>query len=104
MNKFAKIILEELESRSNGGAPVTVNYLADVAGINEKNSSCPLTRDIIRLMIDDGVCIGSNSQGYFLITNGKQCQQYLNSLMKRQIGISKRIQAVYDSAIKGGLL
>ena len=89
---------------SHTSAPITVKSIAMRALIDEHNDTCPKTRKIIRQLIDDGHCIGSTKDGYTLMSTGKEIQEYLNSLLKRQIGISRRIQAVYDSAIKQGLL
>ena len=84
--------------------PITAKHIASATGITELDDTCPKVREVIRQLINDGHCIGSNSKGYFLIQTGQECQRYLNSLMKRQIGISRRIEAVYNSAVKGGLL
>jgi hypothetical protein len=82
----------------------TANDLATFAHINEMSDSCPITRDLIRDMIDEGYLIGSNSKGYFLMTSAKEVQVCLNGLLKRSMGISRRIQAIYDAAQKNGIL
>jgi hypothetical protein len=38
------------------------------------------------------------------MTTGKEVQQCLNALLKRTIGINKRIQAIYDAAQAKGIL
>jgi hypothetical protein len=55
-------------------------------------------------MINDGELIGSNSKGYFIMKDGKEVQQCLNALLKRTIGINKRIQSIYDAAKLKGIL
>jgi hypothetical protein len=86
------------------GDPITAVDLALDNGIPETSDSCPTTRSIIREMIDEGMLIGSTSRGYKLMTTGKEVQQCLNSLLKRQMGISRRIQSIYDAAQSKGIL
>ena len=83
---------------------VKAETLAQTAYINETNDTSPATRGLIRELIDEGHIIGSTSKGYHLIDTAKEMQVYLNSLLKRQMGISKRIQAVYDAAQKKGII
>lgn len=78
--------------------------LARCSDIKETFDTCPATRGLIKELIDEGHLIGSNSAGYFLMDNAKQVQQVLNSLLKRQMGISRRIQSIYDAAQKKGIL
>ena len=86
------------------GGTYTAKDLAQFAIVHETSESCPNTRQMIFEMIDAGALIGSSSDGYRNLTTGKEVQQYLNSLLKRQMGVSKRIQAVYDAAKKRGIL
>ena len=81
-----------------------VNALAAGAGIAETMETCPVTRGLIRDLIDEGQLIGSSVNGYRMLTTGKEVQQHLNALLRRQMGISKRIQSVYDAAVKTGVL
>jgi hypothetical protein len=83
---------------------LTANQLARFACINEMSDTCPITRGIIRDLIDDGELIGSTSKGYHIMAEGKEVQQCLNSLLKRQMGISRRIQSIYDAAQAKGIL
>jgi predicted transcriptional regulator len=83
---------------------VTAQEIADKVGIIEMHSTCVGTRGIIRDLIEDGYAIGSNAAGYKLLRTGKDVQSYLNSLLKRQMGISKRIANVYEAAKLDGLL
>jgi hypothetical protein len=85
--------------------PLKAKTLAAFAGIQELDKqTCPMTRMVIRELIDEGMLIGSTSKGYRLMKTGKEVQQCLNSLLKRTIGINTRIQAIYDAAKKGGIL
>ena len=81
-----------------------VTTIANGAGVAETLETCPKTRGLIRELIDEGHLIGSSSDGYRMLTTGKEVQQHLNALLRRQIGISKRIQSVYDAAVKCGVL
>ena len=92
------IVLQAARSR------LTAGEIADEVGIYENNDTCPTIRQAIRGLIRDGHVIGSTHGGYKLMTTGKEVQTYLNALLKRQLGISQRIQAVYDSAQSNGLL
>ena len=86
------------------GKRYTAQELSDAAGLQENDRTAPVARKIILGLIEDGNVIGSNSAGYQMLSSGKEIQQYLNALLKRQMGISKRIQAVYDAAQGKGLL
>jgi hypothetical protein len=84
--------------------PITAREIADRVGILEMDGTCPSTRGYIKDLIDTGHCIGSSAKGYSLLSSGKEVQEYLNSLLKRQMGISRRIEAVYKAAVKEGIL
>jgi hypothetical protein len=57
-------------------------------------------RKLILELIQDGNPIGSNTNGYFYIRSPKQCQRYMNRLMKQQMEHSKRIADVYHAYFK----
>jgi len=89
------------------GKAFTAAELSRAAYLNETSDGSgtfPVARKAIRSLIDDGYVIGSSISGYKMLTTGKEVQVYLNALLKRQMGISARIQAVYDSAQNKGLL
>ena len=83
---------------------MTAKDLAHRAGIGENQDTYPVTRGLIREMIDEGHLIGSTARGYKLMSNGKEVQQCLNSLLRRQMGISRRIQNIYNAAQAKGIL
>ncbi|NIT59167.1 MAG: hypothetical protein GWN00_23975 [Aliifodinibius sp.] len=58
------------------------------------------TRRIIRELIKDGHPIASNTYGYFYIRSPKQCQRYLNRLLKQQTRMSERISDTYHAYFK----
>jgi len=83
---------------------ITAQEIAFVANIHELSDTCPITRGLIRELIDDGALIGSTYRGYHIMDTGKEVQQCLNGLLKRQMGITKRIQSIYDAATAKGIL
>lgn len=100
-DKVKESILNLLESSQ---FPVTTRELAIDLGLREVNDTFPKIRQAIRVLINEGWPIGASSEGYFLLTTAKDVQEYLNNLLQRQMGISKRIQAVYDAAIGRGII
>jgi hypothetical protein len=82
----------------------SAKYLAWVAVVEEKSDTYPRTRAVIKEMIEDGELIGSNAKGYFYMQDAHEIQRYMNSLMKRQIGIGNRIQAVFNAGVAKGIL
>lgn len=76
--------------------PISAQNLAEICNIKESHASCPKLRSYIRSMIeDDGICIVSNLKGYYFPTDESELQEYLNTLMTRQIALSKRIVGVH---------
>ena len=102
--KHKGILKTKIMFALSGACELTAQELANMCTIAETVDSCPNTRDLIRELIADGFLIGSSSTGYKMLTSGKEVQQYLNALLRRQLGISRRIQAVYDAAVKSGVL
>lgn len=99
-----KQVMADIYIQLAKGNRIKARDLAVMGGIVESNDTSPATRSIIKTLINDGHVIGSNRNGYKLMTSGKEVQRYLNSLLKRQMGISRRIQAVYESATSRGIL
>lgn len=102
MNKMQSAVY--IKAHLARGVRTKADELAFIGGVVESDFTSPNTRQIIKELIDDGNVIGSNSRGYKMLTTGKEVQQYLNALLKRQLGISRRIQAVYNSARAKGIL
>jgi hypothetical protein len=94
-------VLKVLQRNSK---PMTAFCIAMRCGIYENSESCTTTRALIRDLTGDGYSIGSSSRGYKMLTTGKEVQSYLNHLLKRQMGISQRIAAVYGAAKLEGVL
>jgi hypothetical protein len=95
------LVLGLLKNRTS---PITAKRLSVQAGIDETDDTCPKTRKLIRDLIRDGHCIGSDRTGYKLMQTGQEVQEYLNSLLQRQIALSKRIADVYHGAVKHSIL
>lgn len=88
----------------SGGRTRTVHRISNWTRMPDSNDTYPRHREYIRELIDEGYLIGSSKDGYKMMTSAKEVQVYLNSLLKRQLGMSKRIQAVYDAAQNQGIL
>jgi hypothetical protein len=99
MNDKKKLIVKFLES----GKTIRASVLAQLSHIVENDSTCPITRGLIRELIDDGYCIGSTNQGYRMLTTGREVQEYLNNLLQRQAAMSKRIWLVWKNAKARGI-
>lgn len=82
----------------------TVKEIANWTRMHESDDSQPRHRALIRDLIGEGYLIGSTGNGYKLMTTAKEVQVYMNSLMKRQIGVSARILSVYNAAKGKGLV
>lgn len=73
---------------------VTAYELAEIAGMNISHATVPNVRAIIRELIDDGVPIGSDNEGYFMITERAQLEDVLGNLQSRCDAIQKRIVGI----------
>ncbi len=94
--ELEKEIIEVLK-RTKYDAPMTVQDVASIVGIND-STSCPRTRKLIlSAMKTFNMPIGSYHKGYYRLRNAHQMQRYMNSLLKRQIGITNRIDIVYKA-------
>jgi hypothetical protein len=103
--KYSKIqkdrILKSLKRKSvTEKNPVTALVLSRYAGFWEAGSA-PQTRKIIRTLIAEGVPIGSNHKGYFILRTAEQVQVYLNALLKRQTKLAERISDTYHAFMGG---
>tara|TARA_B100001989_G_C24335631_1_gene362328 strand:+ start:266 stop:577 length:312 start_codon:yes stop_codon:yes gene_type:complete len=49
------------------------------------------TRDVIRMAIENGELIASTNQGFFLIENEEEYEEYIDSLESRRDEIANRI-------------
>lgn len=89
-------VLLILEGTTNE-EPMPVRDIAELLNINDCKT-CRRTRKLIHsAMKKHGVPVGSCTKGYFIIRSNHEMQRYLNSLLKRQIGITERIDTVYHA-------
>jgi hypothetical protein len=95
--ELEKEIIEVLKT-TKYDAPMTVRDIAAIVGINESDMTFPHTRKLIKsAMKSFSMPIGSYYKGYYRIRSAHQMQRYMNSLLKRQIGITERIDIVYKA-------
>jgi hypothetical protein len=91
-----KEVLLILQDTTNDD-PMPARDISELLNITD-SATCPRTRKLIyNAMKNNGVAIGSCQNGYFIIRTGHEMQRYLNSLLKRQIGITERIDTVYHA-------
>ena len=77
--------------------PMPVQDISEIVSLKDYES-CPRTRKLIlEAMKEFNIAIGSDHRGYYLINTAQEMQRYLNSLLDRQIAISKRIDIVYKA-------
>jgi hypothetical protein len=93
------LILKRIKGASEK-QPVTAKELTTlITGRSPVNDTAD-TRRLIRDLIADGNPIASNTYGYFYIRSAKQCQRYLNRLLRQQTMISNRISDTYHAYFK----
>lgn len=78
--------------------PMPIWQVAEYVGISESNKSCPKTRKLVKeAMKFFNIPIGTNRKGFYIIQTAQEMQRYLNSLLKRQIGITETIDICYEA-------
>lgn len=81
---------------------VTSQEIADLTGLDSLDST-PRTRGVIRRLSEEhGFPIGASSNGYFLIADGDEADEYLETLNTRIQGIVKRKQTVQNAIEQRG--
>jgi len=95
MSKEREVLL--ILADTTNAEPMPVRDISELLNIND-GETCPQTRKIIyNAMKNHDVAIGSCNKGYFILRTEHEMQRYLNSLLKRQIGITERIDTVYHA-------
>jgi hypothetical protein len=95
-SEWGQDILDCLEGTSYD-EPMPVKDISEIVGIND-GESCPRTRKLIlEAMKEYNVPIGSDNRGYYIINTAHEMQRYLNSLLRRQLGITQRIEIDYNA-------
>jgi hypothetical protein len=75
-------------------SPVTAREIAGVLGFSDARA---VRKVMIRAMKKSNKAIGADTRGFYYIRNAHEMQRYLNSLLKRQIKITERIDTVYNA-------
>lgn len=76
------------------GQEINAKGIAKICGHNVTHDTAPGVRVAIRELIEDGVPVGANAKGYFLIKDKHILDDYLESLQSRCDAIQKRIANV----------
>jgi len=88
---YSDMIKMGLEKYAIDGGRMTAKELAECAGTIPKHDTVPKVRAAIRGLIKKGMPIGSDSRGYFLITNQEEFENTLGSLQSRCDALQERI-------------
>lgn len=86
LGKIRKIILEH-KGKNNA---ITSGKIATALGIPD-NDTVATTRSLITKLIREGLPIGAHDNGYFLIENQEELNEYIRKLNDRIYGIYDRI-------------
>ena len=91
----SKEIFDYLKANNaNYENPVTAWEIALDLGFRDDRS---VRKNMLKAMKGSNKAIGADTRGFYLIRNAHEMQRYLNSLLKRQIGITERIDTVYNA-------
>ncbi len=82
-------------SRGKNNA-ITARAIAEHFGVSDGGADVPI-RTVIRHAIEDGQLIGSTSQGFFIIENETELNEYVVSLESRRSEIATRIANLHRS-------
>jgi len=89
--RLKEIIIAFLKRRRGKENAITVADMADKIGMYDDVVTNPRTRQLIREIIDDlSLPIGSCQQGYYLISNLAEYEEYSQNLFSRAISIQTR--------------
>jgi len=79
---------------ANYERPVTAAEIAEALGYADDRG---VRKVMMKAMKSANKAIGADTRGFYLIKNAHEMQRYLNSLLKRQIKITERIDTVYNA-------
>ena len=95
MKQAIKEIMVKHVGRDN---PIGVKDLRVVLGSETGiYTSDPVVRKTIRELIDDGVCIGSCNQGFYMITSHTEAIMAIDNLTKRRDSLNRRIASLVEN-------
>lgn len=80
--------------RGRDDARTSAAILDEVALVDEDPTQHKLRQIIKRLITEHGYAIGSCNDGYFIIADRHELDEYLDDLRARKRGIQKRIYAL----------
>lgn len=79
---------------ANYDKPITAWNIA--IGMNFSDDRA-VRKAMLKAMRKSNRAIGADTRGFYLIRNAHEMQRYLNSLLRRQIKITERIDTVYNA-------
>ncbi len=92
------VAIKDCLSGSSYDDPMPVRDISEIIGMHESNNSCPRVRKLIKdTMKYFNLPIGADYRGFYIIRTAHEMQRYLNSLLKRQIGITDTIDICYEA-------
>ncbi|WP_089649871.1 hypothetical protein [Halobacterium hubeiense] len=90
-----KQLILEAEGPSNAISSREINEQVDVDSVG----SFPQTREIVReLLMEEGIPIASNTNGYYVIESEEQLADYVDTLDSRMTGIAERRYGILRAA------
>ncbi|MCF2238879.1 hypothetical protein KVP04_07045 [Halobacterium salinarum] len=90
-----KDLLLNATGPSNAVSSREINEQVDVDSVG----SFPQTREIVReLLMNEGIPVASNSNGYYVIESEEQLADYVNTLDSRITGIAERRYGILRAA------
>lgn len=93
-------IVQIMEKHIGKDNAITVQEIADLIGHHDSGLTNPSIRSkITECIIDDGIPIGSCSNGYFIIENETELNEYMINLQSRINGMQQRLNAI-DTAFQ----
>ena len=95
-------LIEIIQFIVNRNQNVTSSEISSVFGIKETTTGWMNTRATIKEAIrqyatPEGIPIGANNKGYFLITEEFEMHKYRDNLVRRIKGMEERCQLVVDA-------
>lgn len=101
VKSFAKERVLRRIKQASQKSPITARTLNPYAfRVSSDTADTAAVRKIIRELIAEGNPIASDAGGYFYIRSAKQCQAYLNRLLRQQAAVSGRIHDIYHAFFK----
>ena len=94
MNARQNAIMAVIENRYGRANAISSNLIGTALGIDDGNGNPVVRGDILVIMRETGLPIGSCSDGYFVIVTPRELTDYVGHLEDRIAGIEDRIDLV----------